>query len=192
MKPIIKCLIAMLMPMAFVGCSSDNDPEAELTGQEEYNLLLGTITTSDGEIAYSPLSDDPSQRAKIAYSEADSRIFCEALLLEPWNGDNITRTLADGYGNFSISKSDEDGVFHIVNFNIKGYEPFSLKIATEEYLDNSNAAIAPGSYKATYYWRCNVCGYMINVSRGKPGSCPRCKNSDQNKWTKVCDRSPLI
>lgn len=191
MKLKITFLIGLLMSLTFVGCSSDNDPEAELTGQEEYNLLLGTITTSDGEIAYSPISEDPSQRAKIAYSEADSRIFCEALLLESWNGDNITRTLADGYGNFSISKSDEEGVFNIVNFNIKGYEPFSLKIATEEYLDNSNAAIAPGSYKATYYWRCRECGYMINESRGKPNPCPKCNNSDPNKWTKVCDRSPL-
>ena len=192
MKHVVSIILAMLTTLAFVGCSSDNEPEAELTGQKEYNLLLGTITTSDGEIAYSPISEDPSQRAKIAYSEADSRIFCEALLLAPWKGDNITRTLADGYGNFSISKSDEEGVFHIVSFNLKGYEPFSLKIATEEYFDNCNAAIAPGSYKASYYWKCKECGYMINVSRGKPSSCPSCKNSDPNKWTKVCDRSPLI
>lgn len=192
MKLKITFLIGVLMSLAFVGCSSDDEPEAGLTGMEEYNLLLGTITTSDGEIAYSPISEDLAQMAKIAYSEADSRIFCEALLLAPWNGDNITRTLADGYGSFSILKSDEEGVFHIVNFNIKGYEPFSLKIATEEYFDNSNTTVAIGSHKATYYWRCSECGYMINESRGKPSSCPKCKNSDQSKWRKVCDRSPLI
>lgn len=189
----ITFFLSALMLMTFAGCSSDNEPTPENSGRDEYNLLLGTITTSGGDIAFQSLSEDASVKGMVVCNEAESKQFCEVLLHSSWDGKNTTRTLPDGYGSFSIVKSEEAGVFHTVNFNIKGYAPFTLKLATAEYFNNDNFAISSGGFKGTRYWKCKVCGYMLNADHGVPHPCPSCKNDRADQWTSVMSGSaPLI
>lgn len=194
MKLKITILIGLLMSLAFVGCSSDNEPEQDqLLGEEMYNLLLGTITTPEGEITFSPISEDFSQRGMLVYGEEQSKQFCEVLLMSSWDGNNIIRTLADGYGSLSISNSDEPGVFHVINFNLKDLTPFTLKLATAEYFNNDNLAVHPGGFKGTRYWKCKLCGYMKDSQWGIPHPCPKCKNDKSDQWTSVMSGSaPLF
>ncbi len=192
MKKKITFLIGMLISLAFVGCSSDNEPEADSKAQEEYNLILGIVTTPDGEIVFQNIAGDPAERGMVVYGEAESKQFCEVLLRGAWNGKNTTRTLPGGYGSLSISKSDEDGVFHIVKFNLKGYAPFTLKLATAEYFNSDNAAVVSGGFKRTRYWKCNDCGYMRNGQWGIPHPCPSCKKDYDGQWTSILSGTPPL
>ena len=184
MKSIIKCIIAMFMPLAFIACSSDDEPEQnQLTAQEEYNNLLNIVCDSEGNIVFLPCNEDGSERGMEVLDEKESTAFCRVLLNFSWNGRKATRTLPEGYGTITVTPSNESGVFHTVSFNLKGIEPFTLKLATAEYFSNDNMAIVnPGGHGAKY-WRCKSCGYLSTYGKPLPHPCPVCKKDQWETYT---------
>ncbi len=139
MKTIVKFLIAFVMPLAFFACSSDSEPDSSVSAKKEYELILATICDENGEIAFGHLDNDPSQKIAYADDEEWATIFCATLLDNPeWNRKKATRSISDGFGSLTVTPSEEEGVFYTVIFNLKGIEPFTLKIVTKEYYENEN------------------------------------------------------
>lgn len=169
MKSIIKCIIAMFMPLAFIACSSDDEPEQnQLTAQEEYNNLLNIVCDSEGNIVFLPCNEDGSERGMEVLDEKESTAFCRVLLNFSWNGKKATRTLPEGYGTITVTPSNESGVFHTVSFNLKGIEPFTLKLATAEYFSNDNMAIVNPGAMAQNTGDANhadICRHTANLCR---------------------------
>lgn len=138
MKSILKFLVAIVMPLAFVACSDDDEPKSDTSAVEEYNRLMGYINGGTGNFVYIKSETDKSICGLAVNDAAESKSFCELILNAPWDGQRITKTLSDGYGSFTITPSEEAGVYHVIAFNLKDIRRFSLYIATEEWFNNDN------------------------------------------------------
>lgn len=142
------------MPLAFIACSSDDEPATQ-TGDEQVAHLRSFILDDDGKIVY-PESSTQGVYILPAASEKAHR-YTEAILDDKWNGESQTYKLADNKGSIKIAKAPKEGVFVSLSFDVSTIPAFTLEIASEEYYKNDNAAIHKPLDQGKY-WRCNDCG----------------------------------
>lgn len=156
-KTIAKFLIAFVMPLAFLACSSDDDP-ATKTGEEQVAHLRSFLLDDEGEIVY-PESSTEGVYILPAASEKAHR-YTEAILDDKWNGESQTYRLADNKGSIKVSDAPKDGVFVSLLFNVPTIPVFTLEIASEEYFQSDNWVIHRPSDKC-FAWKCKNCGKII-------------------------------
>lgn len=171
MKKRILFLIAMLMPLAFIACSSDDEP-ATKTGDEQLAHLRSFILDDKGEIVY------PESSTKGVYilpaAPGKAHCYTEAILDDEWNGESKTYTLADNKGSIKIAKAPKEGVFVSLSFDVSSIPAFTLEIASEEYYQNDNAVIHKPT-DSNFVLRCNNCGKIICKAAGAEHIiCPKC------------------
>lgn len=175
MKERILFLIAMLMPLAFIACSSDDEP-ATKTGDEQLAHLRSFILDDKGEIVY------PESSTKGVYilpaAPGKAHCYTEAILDDKWDGESQTYTLADNKGSIKIAKAPKEGVFVSLVFNVPTIPDFTLEIASEEYYKNDNAAIHK-PLERYFVYRCNNCGKFDYYTAGAMNkTCKKCGSKD--------------
>lgn len=171
MKTIVKYLIAFVMPLAFIACSSDDDPAAK-TGEEQVAHLRSFVLDDKGEIIYLE-SSTPGVYILPAVSGKAHR-YTEAILDDNWNGETQTYKLADNKGSIRIANAPKEGVFVSLVFDVSTIPTFTLEIASEEYFKSDNAVIhrPPERY---FVFRCNNCGKVDEATVGTPNiTCRYC------------------
>lgn len=171
MKTIVKFLIAFVMPLAFIACSSDDEP-ATKTGDEQVAHLRSFILGDDGEIVYPESSTNGVYILPAASEKAHS--YTEAILDDKWNGESQTYKLADNKGAIKIANAPKEGVFVSLVFNVPTIPPFTLEIASEEYYKNANAVIHRPPDQG-FLFRCNKCG---KIDRSGELHCTWCGSRD--------------
>lgn len=142
------------MPLAFIACSSDDEPATQ-TGDEQVAHLRSFILDDDGKIVY-PESSTQGVYILPAASEKAHR-YTEAILDDKWNGESQTYKLADNKGSIKIAKAPKEGVFVSLSFDVSTIPAFTLEIASEEYYKNDNATIHK-PIEDRFIYRCNNCG----------------------------------
>lgn len=158
MNTISKFLIAILMPLAFIACSSDDEPTAK-TGDEQVAHLRSFILDDDGKIVY------PECSAEGVYilpaTSENAHRYTEAILDDKWNGESQTYRLAENKGIIKVTKAPKEGVFVSLSFNVTTIPALTLEIASEEYYQNDNAVIHK-PVDRDFAWKCNNCGKIKN------------------------------
>lgn len=174
MKTRILFLIAVLMPLAFIACSSGDEP-AHKTGDEQVAHLRSFVLDDKGEIIYLE-SSTPGVYILPAVSGKAHR-YTEAILDDKWNGETQTYKLADNQGSIRIASAPKEGVFVSLVFDVSTIPTFTLEIASEEYFKSDNAGIHMPPQKSRL-WKCNNCGHLEEAGMNLTLACKKCGSKD--------------
>lgn len=165
-------LFALLPTFAFVACNSDNPDIEDPESKQFVEWIKSCVLDDKGEIVFIKNDITEGLYAIPAGSAENAAWFVEDLTRTKWEGDTKTVTLGDGLGSIRIAGSGNEGVYNTLVFNIKDIPPFTLEIATWEYINNDNSYGSKVNilFLKNYY----LCDNCSNISKGSDGCCPHC------------------
>ena len=163
--------IPMLL-ICLTACSDKgDDPEyIQLSDKEIYENITSSILDKNGNVGFSQSPNSPDTYLCAVMNEVQSKEICESFSnAKDWNGiDRKTISLGE-YGSYTICKSEVEGVFHEIDFNLTDVSPFTLQIATIGYCQAENGGSA---CQNNLMYICEKCGRTYLYSH--PNKCYSC------------------
>lgn len=150
-------LLFGVMSMSLAACSDNNDEPKSSSQKEIYDHVVSMITMDNGELLFPKVAE--GQYIAAVNSEEESNEICKLLTGIDCSG---TSTLLDmgNYGNIKIIKSQEEGAYKTVVFNISDFKPFVLTMGTLEYFKDSNFGF--NDVFQTKLFKCDKCGEITS------------------------------
>lgn len=164
-------LLVAVIGITFAACSNDDEPQSDAV-KEHVDFIKSMVLDENGEILFMP-TDTEGVYVCPMNNAANSRNLCESMLNTNWKGETLHLDFGE-HGVITGRSSNEDGVFDELHFNIKELPKFTLKVASEDYCNNSNY---PPSAKLIV-WLCKNCGKIYAIQQTQ---CPYCKSTKRDK-----------
>lgn len=178
--------LATLMVCAtsvFISCSNDDDDNnnSKELGDKAVTELKTRLIDEDGAVVFGELNEQGCYEIGME-TQSDAQDLVANYVKNASYTGNATLgtlkegpyTLPDGRGTVYVENGQEDGVFYLVRFDVKGIPAMKLLIEEENYMDNENA------YSTFIKYKCNEsnCGIKFKLHNLAEKVCPKCGSTD--------------
>lgn len=155
-------LLTTVMLLGVSACSDDNDlpndNRLELKGneaKEAVERMKSLVLDNEGNPVFIPYEMMTGRYAMSVSDERNAIELVKEMTGVEWDG-NAQTVSYDAYGEVKISEQKDNGVFHTVNFAVKGIPALMLELVSINYLKEENG-FAQENYDEIFY--CDYCGY---------------------------------
>lgn len=125
----------------FSSCSDNDEPENTPNADVVYANAVKTLYEADKTPAFTLSDTEGVYLASAENAQISYKFICNLIDDPDWNGKDVTVSLGDKGSLKILGESPTllvKGIYNSIIVDIKGYQPYTLQIITEEMAENGH------------------------------------------------------